>query len=245
METQNLIIVPGHAIYFGKEKNQCYLSEYWLGTYSGYLYEDEVNMYIDHIRQGLIHLSNDPLSFLVFSGGLTRRKKLFDEKNISPITEAKSYYNIAEQFNWFNCAIDKSKVGIEEYALDSYENLMYSLILFRNNFNVFPKNVCIYGLKFKEKRYTFHADSIRKDYLIEPNFRFYYYGINNPPDYILDSGSRLGEMDTFDLFRKDPHGGNPPLKTKKEERAQDFPNHKSSYIYPEKRRTAKTISEKK
>ena len=245
MEIQNLIIIPGHAIYTGQKKEDIYFSNKWIGTYQGYRFEDEVPLYVDHIRQGIIKANDDLLALLVFSGGLTRKKKLFKEEDVHPITEAQGSYNIAEQFEWFRCIHIKQRVELENYALDSYDNLLFSLCVFNKKYHKYPKNVFVYGLSFKKERYLFHADVIRRDLEIEPHFKFYYFGINNPPDYVMDCGSRLGEIETLELFKEDPHAEKPTLKTKKEERGSDWPDHKHQYVLPNYRKDKKRTTERK
>ncbi|MBM3237169.1 hypothetical protein FJZ31_12830 [Candidatus Poribacteria bacterium] len=239
----HLIIVPGHAIYIGSDRSQVYFSgeNNWVGTYVGYRYEDEVLLYIDHIRCGIIEANEDSSSFLVFSGGYTRKPELFPQ-GVKPISEAKGYWNIAEQCGWFNCDSVKERTKTEEYARDSYENILFSWCLFRNTTGTEPRKVTVCGLTFKKQRYEYHADVIRRDLKVQ-SFRFCYIGVNNPPDYVLDGGSRLGEAETKRAFEQDPHGEGEFLKGKR--LGRDYLGKGCPYLAPGKREEKRIIAEQK
>jgi hypothetical protein len=89
-------------------------------------------------------VSNKEKVFLTFSGGRTR-------KTAKQVSEALSYYEFLQDFFLSNfsklsflniykiwnlskndTSILFSKVILEEYARDSYENLLFSLCLFNN-----------------------------------------------------------------------------------------------------------------
>jgi hypothetical protein len=239
----HLIIVPGHAIYIGENRSQVYFSseQNWIGVYTGYRYEDEVPLYVEHIRRGIIEASLDSASILVFSGGHTRELKLFPD-GVKSVSEAHGYRNLAHQCNWFNCLAVSDKTMKEEFARDSYENLLFSWCLFRDCVGVNPEKITVCGLLLKKARYEHHADVIRRD-LEVGSFRFNYLALNNPPEYVLDAGSRLGEADTFAAFQADPHGDGEILREKRQRRdklARPIP-----YQLPQKRKSRQIIEEQR
>ncbi|MDX9788952.1 MAG: hypothetical protein RBT11_19415 [Desulfobacterales bacterium] len=237
----HLIIVPGHAIYIGTDRSQVYFTgpRNWVGTYTGYRYEDEVPLYVDHIRRGVVEASFDPASVLVFSGGHTRALDLVPA-GTSPVSEAQGYWNLAEQCNWFNCMPVKARTKTEEFARDSYENLLFSWCLFRQEFRVNPEKVTVCGLMFKKARYEHHAAVIRRD-LDVGSFRFNYLSVNDPPEYVLDAGSRLGEMETMAAFQADHHGEGDFLDGTR--KGRDKVLRPFAYQLPQKKKAKQVVAE--
>ncbi|GAH14998.1 unnamed protein product, partial [marine sediment metagenome] len=72
-KAKNLIVVPGHAVYHGTTAADAYFGRNWVGTHSGYRYDDEVPLYVRHIQRGVNLADDDPFAALVFSGGKTRQ----------------------------------------------------------------------------------------------------------------------------------------------------------------------------
>jgi len=243
VQPSHLIIVPGHAIYIGADRSQVYFTgeRNWVGTYTGYRYEDEVQLYVEHIRRGIVEANRDAASILVFSGGYTRDLDLFPN-GTPPLSEAQGYWNLAEQCSWFNCLPAKARTEKEEFARDSYENLLFSWCLFRQTVGRGPEKVTVCGFLLKKARYEHHADVIRRD-LDVGSFRFNYLAVNDPPGYVLDAGSRLGEAETMAAFQSDPHGEEAFLRGKRAGRdkvPRPFP-----YDLPEKRKSKKVVAEQR
>jgi len=213
-EIRNLVIVPGHAIYEGNGNDNPYDTKNWVGTYGGYKYHDEVPNYVQHVQRGINLVDRDPAALLVFSGGKTRNK--------STLTESESYLSLAEHLSWFGVSGSVSpRSRLEEFATDSFENLLFSIQLFmmHHSEKCCPEQVTVVGLRFKEERYRYHAKTIiangYKD--IDP-FIFKYDGINDVPDYLLEAGSAVGEELTRAQFERWPFGDQGQLLNKRVKR---------------------------
>jgi hypothetical protein len=229
-----LIIVPGHAIYVGSEPAHAKSTAHWRGTFPGYQDNDEVELYWDHIRTGVLVAArrkekNDTkelTSLLVFSGGETRPKA-------GPYAEAQSYWFLAYQNNWFGHPEIEEVATTEEFARDSFENLLFSIHRFHQLVHSLPDFIIVCGFSFKARRYQFHWETISSDpanhciNLEGLRSKFTYIEVNDPPPYLLKGpgGSEEGEAETYELFRKDPLAERSPLVDKERERDRFLRHH--------------------
>ena len=219
----NLIVVPGHAVYIGEEMAHAHLAHKWVGTFPGYRYGDEVPLYVDHIRQGVILARHDPDSVLIFSGGETRRQA-------EHVSEAASHMRLAEQWDWFGVADYVShRAYLETYARDSFENVLCSIDRFHEVTGKYPTAVTVVGFAFKQKRFELHAHTIieSQDRYGIPKFEFQYCGVNNPPQYLLNGGSAEGEAVTLAQFVENPHGDKGSLLEKRLNRSTIEPAYRT------------------
>jgi hypothetical protein len=139
---------------------------------------------IEHIKAGITLSASLPNSLLIFSGGETR-------KSSGPLSEAASYFTVADALSMFppphddadgnidrrsndnndkdedyidnknnddnNDSNNKNKrleavrerTYTEEYATDSYENLLYSVCRFHEVAGVYPKDITVISFTFK------------------------------------------------------------------------------------------------
>lgn len=103
---------------------------------------------------------------------------------------------------------------VEEYALDSFENVLYSICRFSEMTNVYPNHISIIGFEFKRTRFeVLHLPSIR--------FKsFEYIGID--PTSVLPEqmiSAQQGELqNSYQPFEKDLYGCHGSLKQKKLDR---------------------------
>jgi len=220
---KNLVIVPGHAVYEGQNASDAYDGSKWIGTYDGYKYNDEVCNYVRHIQRGINLADFDSKSLLVFSGGKTRKGTIK--------SEAESYYTLANQLEWFGMEPNiLQRVRLEEFATDSFENLLFSIQLFQllHPDDKYPLRVTVVGLRFKKKRYKMHADAIiLNSYKDIPPFVFRYDDVNDIPDYVLEGGSAEGEELTRLQFQIWPYGNRGKLLEKRMQRdPYDWHNQK-------------------
>ncbi|KAJ3276488.1 hypothetical protein HK104_003661, partial [Borealophlyctis nickersoniae] len=119
---------------------------------------------MQHIQRGVEVAAADPSALLVFSGGEAR-------VNAGPRSEAQSYWTVADAKNkvhqfsmrkWFGHDI-KLRATTEEFALDSFQNLMF--------------RITVVGFEFKRERFVnLHRVALRFS-----EERFTYEGID-PPD---------------------------------------------------------------
>ncbi|MBN1491925.1 MAG: YdcF family protein [Phycisphaerae bacterium] len=166
METQkDLIIVPGHGVCKAglTTPNMALLDSSWVGIFPG-----EGPFYVAHAERGVRLAAEKASALLVFSGGQTR-------EDAGPRSEAEGYLEIAKDAGWWDCIAVKDRAVKEEYARDSFENLLFGLALFRQHTGNWPNMVTVCGWKFKEKRYSLHRQALKW-----PKKQFRYFGVNDP-----------------------------------------------------------------
>jgi hypothetical protein len=197
VDLRHLILVPGHAIVRDIERldrdEGWYLKPFQLG---------EGPFYVEHVRYGARLAIADPQSLLVFSGSRTYR---YAERS-----EAEGYRMIAERYGWEGSPEVAARTALEEYALDSFQNLQFAIRLFRERTGTDPASIHVAGWGFKEARFGFHRETLGY-----PSERFHYHGVNNPPAL---AEAVYHEAETLRLFRENPTGDSGPLARKRAER---------------------------
>jgi hypothetical protein len=149
----------------------------------------------------------DPKSILIFSGGQTRR-------DVGPLSEAASYYFLAQEKNWINNNL-ANRVYLDEYARDSFENLLFSICRFREIQGYYPSRVTVVGFDFKAQRFrNLHREAIRF-----PENNFTYVGLKPQSKQFDYNRAVSGERTAVASFKKDLYGCNDiSLKHKREDR---------------------------
>ena len=161
--------------------------------------------YIEHIRFGIELVARQPASLLVFSGGQTRLKA-------GPRSEGQSYWTLASQFAWWGNAGVQARATAEEFARDSFENVLFGIARFRECTGHYPDSIEVFGWKFKRERFDLHRRTLKWPFGDEC---FKYHGVNNPPDL---TGSLKGEAQALEAFKLDPFGTEEPLRAKRDRR---------------------------
>ncbi|KAK4050748.1 hypothetical protein OIO90_004970 [Microbotryomycetes sp. JL221] len=184
---KHLVMVPGHAIWTGCEANKAMQDDTWI-------LEDlqkggDVRAYIKHITKGAEIAVKDPQALLIFSGGMTRAH--------TDATEAISYYRLAKAGNIFSQFMnsqdkiegqaDFDRVTTEDYALDSYENVLFSIARFKEFTGRYPEFITAVGYGMKRQRYQdVHRAAARW-----PSHKFKYIGIDNDHEVEADYKGEL------------------------------------------------------
>ncbi|KAF2647691.1 hypothetical protein K491DRAFT_723209 [Lophiostoma macrostomum CBS 122681] len=118
----------------------------------------EHETFLGHISAGMDTLTSGAETggnLLVFSGGATKAA-------LTPLSEARSYYNAAlalaiysGQHGGGDAAelFDQGRILLEERATDSFQNLLFSIVLFRQITGHYPKDIRIITHAFKSKRF--------------------------------------------------------------------------------------------
>lgn len=168
--TTHAIVVCGHAIYTGGPHLQPPVAaeqdQYWaLQTFQ----QGEGPYYIEHIRAGVELAATDRNSLLIFSGGQTRHPNI--------LSEAQSYYHLAALFKFWGHPTVQSRTTTEEFARDSYDNVLFTIARFFECVGIFPQRVSIISWAFKRKRFEHHALAIGW-----PLQKFSFVGIGTPDD---------------------------------------------------------------
>ena len=199
---EKLIIVTCHAIYVGGDRSCADHDEYWVIRDSQ---KGEPPFYIEHIQFGVGLAASSPNTLLVFSGGQTRVEA-------GPRSEAQGYWLLADQFAWWQNSKVRDRATTEEFARDSYENMLFGIARFRECSGHYPSSIDIVGWEFKRERFDFHRQTIRWP---EANQCYRYHGVNNPCNLMA---SQNGEARTAISFRTDPFGLRKEVRNKRAER---------------------------
>lgn len=194
----HLVIVPGHAVLrFDQFQSADTMDSSW------YLLEYQRNQgfpqIIDaHIKSAIDVLIHDPSTILVFSGGQTR-------KDVGPYSEALSYYFLAHYKQWLPSDSQlESRVALEEYARDSFENLLFSIARFKEITGHYPRKITVVGFDFKKHRFS----TLHRKALQFPENNFSYLGVHSPAVTPLfdQSHAENGEAVAVKEFEHDFYG---------------------------------------
>jgi hypothetical protein len=210
VQPKDLVLVAGHAA-FKKEVAEgparpesgepWVLQPFQIG---------EAPFYVEHIRRGVVLTVNNPLALLVFSGGRTREEA-------GTWSEAKTYCEIARQAKWW-VPEEKSQLRdviagratTEEYARDSFENLLFGICRFQQVTGDYPRIVTIVSWGFKRTRFELHRAAT-----CLPPSRFRFDGFNDPLDL---AGAWNGEKKALYSFIEYRYGSAGELKNKRRKR---------------------------
>ncbi|KAJ8521192.1 hypothetical protein ONZ45_g2079 [Pleurotus djamor] len=139
---KHLIIVPGHSIWRGASaadrlnEDDWILEPYQRGG-------GRVAAFYDHIAKGVELAVNDPQALLVFSGGQTRPG--------STTTEGESYLRLALSANLFKMPSSQPhfpRATTEDFALDSFQNLLFSVARFHEFTGRYPESITVVGFHY-------------------------------------------------------------------------------------------------
>jgi hypothetical protein len=175
----------------------------------------EHNTFMQHIAAGKSILAQDPGALLLFSGGKTQTQV--------NTTEAESYHRVSSIMNnWQHDPLDgpslAARCSVEVHATDSMQNLLFSILRFRQLTGAYPAQVTVITHAFKELRFLeLHAPAIKY-----PASRLRVFGINPPMTLtelrdVQDGERRRG----YEPFLKDQYGAGELLTNKRIARGWD------------------------
>lgn len=169
---------------------------------------------VSHIKAGILKAHEDDESLLIFSGGETRAVT-------GPLTEASSYFRVADAMElWPHSSSVRARTVTEEFATDSFENLLFSICRFREVTGRYPEQISVVSFTFKQRRFeTLHAPALQF-----PNSRFEYVGVDPPAETGFDlAASSQGELENAALpFEEDPYGCHSPVLQEKRKARNPF-----------------------
>ncbi|KAI0089908.1 hypothetical protein BDY19DRAFT_941410 [Irpex rosettiformis] len=197
---EHLVIVPGHSIWKGSRETRLRASMHTTDTYP----KDIV--------------TKDQSALLIFSGGNT--------KSQSPHTEASSYHQLSLVTNLISSSF--TRVTTEEDALDSFQNLIFSIARFHEYTGRYPTRITVVGYEMKRKRFEeLHRAAIRW-----PLNRFEYIGIDAEGQDI--ERAREGEeINGYIPYMRDIYGCHGVLLSKRRSRNPHIRYHPYFISAPE------------
>lgn len=197
---KHLIVVAGHSVTVsghlqdaGSDENDWFLLSYQKG-------QGLPQAIQGHIQAGIDEANRDPAALLVFSGGETRAVT-------GPTTEGQAYFRVSDAMNLWpsdDSSTVRARTTTEEFATDSFENLMFSICRFREVTGDYPQKITVVSFTFKQRRFeTLHAPALRW-----PAPKFSYIGVD-PPDstgFDLERASQGERENAVAPFEQDPYG---------------------------------------
>jgi hypothetical protein len=205
----HLVIVAGHAVVRFSQLATADTADagwYLLPYQQGQSYPAIIK---SHIQSGIRAATADSNAVLIFSGGQTRR-------DVGPTSEAASYYYVAQEKKWLPKDLAK-RVYLEEYARDSFENLLFSVCRFREVQGYYPAKVTVVGFDFKKKRYT----ELHRRALGLPIGNFTYLGVASPAEFNQQRAVD-GEQVAYQEFEKDLYGCSDATLSEKKQKRNPF-----------------------
>ena len=160
---QTIVIVPGHDILVNA--TLALIDKGWVAGFPG-----EAVARMLHIWVAIAYAAaQGGGAIVIFSGGVTKRQ--------TSLSEAQSYLNGAKYCQWIGPDVSWL---LEEFALDSPTNVVYSLARFYQEFSCFPSRVVVSGFEFKRRRYCLHWSAIVARCPLLKDTEFIYLGASNP-----------------------------------------------------------------
>lgn len=194
----HLILVPCHGVYTSptasrgeaRRDTSWALDPFQKGIGTG-------TMILEHIETAFRALNRDGSAVLVFSGGQTKQ-------GAGPMTEAQSYWFLSQHLG-LHKHVDLSRVITEEFARDSFENLVFSICRFYQVTGGYPHSISVIGMPMKEARFV----DLHRAAIGFPADRFHYTGVPDPSFWSAEQYDAMqqGEHDNaYSHFTIDPLG---------------------------------------
>ncbi|EED91972.1 predicted protein, partial [Thalassiosira pseudonana CCMP1335] len=207
----HLIIVAGHSVLVSGDVDKAAFDEsVW------FLLDYQRNRglpqaIVSHIQAGIQLALEDDKSLLVFSGGETRART-------GPETEGGSYFRAGPSIHKQSTV--RARTITEEYATDSFENLLFSICRFHDVTGSYPEKITIVSFSFKQERFeSLHAGALQW-----PIARFDYVGVDPPSStgFDLNESSEGEKRNSLVPFTSDPYGCHTELLQQKRKERNPF-----------------------
>ncbi|CAE6430545.1 unnamed protein product [Rhizoctonia solani] len=206
-ELDHLIMVPGHAIWKGGDPVEYEKDSEWVldVAQAG---RGNPKVFYAHIAKGAELALADKNSLLVFSGGQTRKP--------THLTEAQSYLSLALSSKLLPTTASDTflRATTEDFALDSYQNLIFSIARFKERTGRYPNRITVVGFGVKKQRFEkLHARAIRW-----PVKSFSYVGVDVADQIDLEVAEDGEHKNGFIPYMRDLYGCHDFLSAKRRSR---------------------------
>lgn len=212
-ETQytDLVILPCHSIWTPGETKGVSREEWALAPFQ--IDGNDHLCFREHLAKSIDVLMTNARAALVISGGQTKKES-------GPILESYSYYQLGHAMLPQEMKQLKERVILEEYARDSFENVLFLICRFYEVFGQYPASITVVGFEFKRDRFV---EQHLQQALLLPVGRSTYIG-NSPEPQEVNDLHRSKYFEELNLsekthaqtpFKSDWYGIREPLSTKK------------------------------
>jgi len=141
LSATSLLVLCGHCVY---DKGL---------MYTEYQTDRSVNdrsVYVEQLSKSIKALQDGLFDMLILSGGYTKKQI---EKS-----EAQGMLEWAQDLDMIT---DTKRIILEEFARDSFENILFSMCKFYESYNRFPGSITFCSWTPKERRFRVTADSLK------------------------------------------------------------------------------------
>lgn len=197
---RELVIVACHATYVGHRPVPAAIADWDLKPFQ----EGEASQFELQAKAGVALAASRPArTLLVFSGAKTSTIHELD-------TESESYVRLCNDRAWFGHPEVWSSTQVEVCARDSFENLLFSICIFRERLESYPDFIHVVSWGFKAERFDHHRRALGI-----PGERWRFHGIGKPSSPHLAAN---GESEALRLWSDSPYGTSIPLVEKRQGR---------------------------
>jgi len=213
-KARHLIVVACHSVVIsgnleeaGTDENVWFLLDYQKGR-------GLPHAIVAHIKAGIEEANKDPDSLLIFSGGETR-------SIAGPLTEGSSYFRVADAMElWPEGSTVRARTITEEFATDSFENLLFSLCRFKEVTGSYPTKITIVSFTFKQHRF----ENLHTPALQFPSANVRYIGVDPSPStgFDLQASTKGEDENAARPFESDPYGCHTPVLQEKRRSRNPF-----------------------
>ena len=174
-DMEELVMVAGHSVLTGADLGRVESEGSW---FLERLQAGQLSTYLRHMRRGVELAAENPRAAVVYSGGQTRGPA-------GPRSEGASYWVASAAEGWWGHPEVAGRAWVEEYARDSFENLLFSMCRFREVYGVYPRWVTVVSYSYKRERF----ESLHREALRFPLSRFKYVGVDPESNPYTDAGN--------------------------------------------------------
>lgn len=198
----HLVIVPGHGIWTGAHPEDAENEDAWiLASYQKG--RGRPSIFRAHIARGSQIASEDPKALLIFSGGYT--------SPLSATSEGESYMRFARAMGLLPPAGAFTRATTEDAALDSFQNVLFSIARFRELTGAYPTRITIVGHNFKRRRF----EQLHRRALRWPKLHFTYEGVPLGSETDEREAASGELVNAFTPYSTDLYGCHAPLVQKR------------------------------